>query len=116
ALPSGVSGPALLAAVFLVAGAVGPSAAARRTEIALLRCAGARRRDVVALLLGEALLTGLAGAALGAGFGVVLARALVASARESTALVFSLATYGGGLRVSGATLVLGAAAGMLAAL
>src|SRR5439155_1551996 len=54
-LLSGISGLALLAAVFVAGSAVGTSVAARRREIGLLRCVGAVRRHVLRLVLGEAL-------------------------------------------------------------
>ena len=115
-LLSGVSGLALLAAVFLVASAVGTSVAARRREIGLLRCAGGRRRDIVRLFLGEALLTGAVGAGLGVGLGALLARLLLRQVRESTELIFSLTAFTSGVDVPVATAVLGVAAGIVAAL
>src|SRR5262249_37278952 len=61
ALLSGISGLALLAAIFVVASAVSTSVAARRQQIGLLRCVGAGRRHVLRLILGEAALLGVVG-------------------------------------------------------
>src|SRR5215475_662654 len=64
-LLSGISGLALLAAIFVVASAVSTSVAARRQQIGLLRCVGAGRRHVLRLILGEAALLGVVGTGLG---------------------------------------------------
>jgi putative ABC transport system permease protein len=114
-LLEGLSGLALLAAAFLVASAVATEVAARRREIGLLRCAGARRRDVAALFLGESAAIGLAGAVAGIPIGLVLARVLRASFAESTELVLSLNVFGAALEVTPGALALGAAAGVLVA-
>src|SRR5439155_269302 len=76
-LLSGLSGLALLAAIFVVGSAIATSVAARRRELGILRCAGAERRQVAALVLGEALATGIVGAAAGVPLGIVLARLLL---------------------------------------
>jgi putative ABC transport system permease protein len=114
-LLEGLSGLALLAAAFLVASAVATEVAARKREIGLLRCAGARRRDVAGVFLAESATMGLAGALAGVPLGLVLARALRASFAESTELVLSLNVFGAALEVTPAALALGAAAGVLVA-
>jgi putative ABC transport system permease protein len=115
-LLSGISGLALLAAVFLIGSAVATSVAARRPEIGLLRAVGARRREVLGVFVAEALLLGVAGTALGIPGGLVLARLLLAPMTESAALVFSMTMFTSGLEVTTSTLALGAATGILAAL
>jgi putative ABC transport system permease protein len=114
-LLEGLSGLALLAAAFLVASAVATEVAARRREIGLLRCAGARRRDVAALFLAESAAMGLAGALAGIPLGLVLARVLRASFAESTELVLSLNVFGAALEVTPGALALGAASGVVVA-
>jgi len=115
-LLSGISGLALLAAVFVAGSAVGTSVAARRREIGLLRCVGAVRRHVLRLVLGEALALGAVGAAVGVPLGVGLGRLLLRSVSESAELVFSMKIFTAGLALSPATLGLGLASGIGAAL
>jgi putative ABC transport system permease protein len=115
-LLSGISGLALLSALFLVASAVATSVAARRSEIGLLRCAGARRREIVRLFLGEAALTGVLGSALGVPLGLLLARLLIGTVTQSAELIFSMTMFRGDLEVTPATIALGLAAGLLASL
>ncbi len=111
-LLSGISGLALLAAVFVVTSAVSTGVAARRQQLGLLRCVGAERRHVLRLVLGEALLVGVAGTALGVPLGLGLARLLLDTVTESAELVFSLRLFAGALDVSPAALALGVAAGL----
>ncbi len=115
-LLSGISGLALLAAIFVVASAVSTSVAARRQQIGLLRCVGAQRRHVLRLVLGEAVLLGVLGTAAGIPFGLLLARLLLDTVTESAELVFSLRLFTSALEVSPAALGLGAAAGLGATL
>lgn len=114
-LLSGVSGLALLAAVFVIGSAVGTSVAARRREIGVLRCLGAERRHVVQLFVGESVLMGVAGTVVGVPLGVALARVLLDLVGESTEIMFSLKTFRTGLAVPPATLLAGAATGLAAA-
>lgn len=114
-LLSGISALALLAATFVVGCTIATAIAARRREVGLVRCVGARRADVQAMFLGEALLAGLVGTAAGIPAGVLLARLLLDTATESTELVFNLKTFRAGLDVGASTLVLGAVAGLVGA-
>ncbi|MBS1110794.1 MAG: hypothetical protein H6Q88_2786, partial [Anaeromyxobacteraceae bacterium] len=59
---------------FLVYGSTQAAMVRRREEIGVLRCLGATRGQVLALLLGEALLLGAAGTALGIPLGWLAAR------------------------------------------
>ena len=115
-LLSGLSGLALLSAIFVVGSAVATSVAARRQQLGVLRCIGAQRRQVAGLVLAEALLLGSLGAAVGLPLGIVLARLLLRSVTESTELVFSINVFTSRLEVSPASLLLGAATGIGAAL
>src|SRR5579862_3726866 len=69
---------ALLVGTFLIYGAVSFAVVQRRTITGVLRALGATRREVLTLVLGEAALLGLIGAAGGALLGVLIGRSLVA--------------------------------------
>jgi putative ABC transport system permease protein len=114
-LLSGISGLALLAAVFVVGSTIATAVAARRRELGLVRSIGAARAHVLRLVVGESLLAGSVGTVAGTALGLALARALLDVANESTSLIFSLTTFTTGLDVSAGTLALGAAAGLGAA-
>ena len=114
-LLSGLSGLALLAAVFVIGSAVATSVAARRRELGLLRCIGAERRHIGGLVLGEALSLGVVGSALGVPLGIVLARLLVRTVSDSAELIFTLRVFTGSLAVSSGTVLLGLATGAGAA-
>jgi putative ABC transport system permease protein len=114
-LLSGISALALLAASFVVGCTITTAIAARRRELGLVRCVGGGRAHVRRLVLGEALLAGLAGTALGIPAGLVLARLLLDTASESTALIFSIRTFTRGLDVTPATIALGIVAGLATA-
>src|SRR5438309_360355 len=115
-LLSGISGLALLAAIFVAGSAVGTSVAARRREIGLLRCVGAVHGHVRRLVLGEAITLGAAGAGVGVPLGMALGRLLLRSVSQSAELVFSMKMLTAGFAVSPATLGLGVASGLTAAL
>ena len=68
---------ALLVGLFLVYNTVSVSVITRRVEIGMLRMAGATRRVVVALFLGEAGALGVAGCVLGAPLGWLMAHGAV---------------------------------------
>jgi putative ABC transport system permease protein len=115
-LLSGVSGLALLAAIFVVGSTIATGVAARRRELGLLRCVGAGRRTIRRLVLGEAALVGLVGTGVGVPLGLLLARLLLDTVTESASLVFNMAFFEGALAVEPAALVLGVVAGLGAAL
>jgi putative ABC transport system permease protein len=68
---------ALLVGTLLIYGAVSFAVLQRRTIIAVLRALGATRREVLSLVLSEAAVLGIAGAACGVLLGVVIGRGLV---------------------------------------
>jgi putative ABC transport system permease protein len=68
---------ALLVGTLLIYGAVSFAVLQRRPIIAVLRALGATRREVLRLLLAEAALLGLLGAAIGVLLGVAIGRVLV---------------------------------------
>jgi putative ABC transport system permease protein len=71
-----LAGAALLIGAYLIANTFSIVIAQRTGELALLRTAGATPRQVFRLLLGEALLVGGMGSALGTALGIVTAQAL----------------------------------------
>jgi putative ABC transport system permease protein len=72
-----VLGVSAFVAVFVVSSTFAFTVAQRRRDLALLRLNGASRRQLRLLLLGEAVLLGLAGSVLGVGLGVLVMRLLV---------------------------------------
>ena len=90
---SSLSWTALVVAAFIAYNSLATVVLERRTEVGILRAIGARRRDVLRLFLGEALVVGALGVALGCALGVVLARVLVGTVTTSasTALFLPLA-------------------------
>lgn len=111
-LLAGVSGLALLAAVFIIGSAVATSVAARRREIGMLRCVGAVRRQIARVVLAEALAVGMVGTLAGLPFGILLARLLLRTVTESAELIFSIDVFAAELEVTAATVALAIAAGV----
>lgn len=68
---------ALVVGMFLIYNTMTFSVVQRRTMLGTLRCVGVARRQIFALVLGEALLIGLIGALAGLALGVALGRGLV---------------------------------------
>ncbi|MFQ3632620.1 FtsX-like permease family protein [Roseiflexus sp.] len=68
---------ALVVGMFLIYNTMTFSVVQRRTMLGTLRCIGVARRQIFALVLGEALLIGLIGALAGLALGVALGRGLV---------------------------------------
>ncbi|WP_433276434.1 FtsX-like permease family protein [Pseudonocardia xinjiangensis] len=74
---------ALVAASVIVASTFRIVLTQRRTQMALLRCVGARRGQVVRAVLAEAVVTGLVAGALGVGLALLAGYGLVAAMRAS---------------------------------
>jgi putative ABC transport system permease protein len=68
---------ALVFGMFLIYNAMTFSVVQRRELLGALRAAGVTRGEITRLVLGESLITGLVGSALGLGLGIVLGRGLV---------------------------------------
>ncbi|MBA3266693.1 MAG: FtsX-like permease family protein [Acidimicrobiia bacterium] len=88
------AGVALLVGTFLISNTFSIIVASRTRELALLRALGARRRQILVSVLGEAALTGLVSSAVGVGFGYLVA----------TGLKALLAAFGGNLPESATVL------------
>jgi putative ABC transport system permease protein len=87
---SSMSWAALVVAAFIVYNSLATVVVERRAEVGILRTLGARRRDVVGLFLGEALVTGALGVTLGCAAGIGLAYALVDAVARSTSTALFL--------------------------
>jgi len=106
---------ALFVGTLLIYAAVSFVVLQRRTIIAVLRALGATRREVLTLLLSEAAVLGLAGAACGALLGLVIGRALVGLVSQTiNDLYFVVAVNA--VSVPPATLVKAGGAGVATAL
>ncbi|MGP8032677.1 MAG: FtsX-like permease family protein [Steroidobacteraceae bacterium] len=106
---------ALLVGTLLIYGAVSFAVLQRRTLLAVLRALGATRREVLALVLGEAAVLGLTGAVCGVILGLVIGRGLVTLvARTINDLYFVVAVRT--VRVPASTVLLALAAGLITAL
>jgi putative ABC transport system permease protein len=106
---------ALLVGTLLIYGAVSFAVLQRRPIIAVLRALGATRRQVLALVLGEAAVLGVAGALCGALLGVAIGRGLVGLVSQTiNDLYFVLAVKE--VRLPPATLIAALAGGLGTAL
>jgi putative ABC transport system permease protein len=106
-----LAGAGLVVGAFLIANTFGIVLSQRARELALLRAAGATGRQVFASVLGEALFVGVTGAAGGTAAGVAAAYGLRGLAQSA-----GLALPDGPLTVTGGTLVIALAAGVLVTL
>jgi putative ABC transport system permease protein len=110
---------ALLVGTLLVYGAVSFAVLERRPVIAVLRALGATRREILVLVLCEAAVLGLTGAALGALLGVVIGHALlglVSQTINDLYFVVSVRAVSVPPRVLAEALAAGVATALLAAL
>ncbi|MBX7074808.1 MAG: FtsX-like permease family protein [Pirellulales bacterium] len=79
---SAMSAVSLVAGAFVVLNTFLMNLSERRRQMAILRAIGATRRQVVRMVLVEALVLGLAGTALGTAAGVLLSMALTAAVQK----------------------------------
>ncbi len=110
-----LSGISLLVGAVLVATALASAVVERRKLLALCVSLGATRRQLVATLLGEALLYGSLGGALGAIGGALAAHALAPTMRSSVETVLG-ALPESGVRIEAGLVLAGVAMGIAAAL
>lgn len=80
----------LLVGAFLIYNTISASVARRRTELGILRALGATRWEVRMLFLGEAVLYGLIGVALGSFGGVALARVTIGAVEHTVSSLYLL--------------------------
>jgi putative ABC transport system permease protein len=106
---------ALLVGTLLIYGAVSFAVVQRRAIIGVLRALGATRREVLAIVLGEAAVLGLAGALCGLLLGLLIGRGLVGLVSQTiNDLYFVVAVNA--VRVPAATLIKALAVGLATAL
>lgn len=106
---------ALICGIFLIYNTMTFSVVQRREWIGILRTLGVTRREVFALVLGEALVVALLGTAAGLGAGVLLGRGLVRLVTQTINDLYFVVTVRE-LAVPAATLLEGAAIGIGATL
>jgi putative ABC transport system permease protein len=87
---SALSLVSLLVGMFLIYNTISASVVRRRVEIGILRAVGATRLEIHCLFLGEALLFGLLGVALGLAGGVALATVLVGKVAQTISSLYLL--------------------------
>jgi len=106
---------ALVVGVFLIYNTVTFSVVQRRPVLGTLRALGATRRQVFALILGEALILGAVGTVLGLGLGIIFGRAAVGLVAQTISdLYFTVNVQG--VAVDPLTLAKGAVVGLGASL
>lgn len=106
---------ALVVGLYVIFNTMGIAVTQRRREFAILRAAGMRRGDLLRLVLGESLVLGALGCAIGAPLGVLFARAVVAAfAADVSRRLIPIRT--GTVSVSPETIALGVGLGLFAAL
>ncbi len=104
---------ALVVGLFLIYNTMTFSVVQRRAMFGTLRCLGVTRREVFALVVGEALIVGLVGSGLGIALGVLLGRETVGLVtRTINDLYFTTNIQGVGIPVE--SLLKGGIAGLLA--
>src|SRR5690606_7578043 len=104
---------ALTVGVFLIYNTVTFSVVQRRPVIGTLRALGATRRQIFALILGEAFLLGLVGTVFGLGLGVLFGRGAVGLVSQTISDLY-YAVNVQGVTVAPLTLVKGALIGLFA--
>ncbi|MEO8352855.1 MAG: FtsX-like permease family protein, partial [Chthoniobacteraceae bacterium] len=80
----------LLVGAFLIYNTISASVARRRTELGILRALGASRTEVRSLFLGEAMILGAIGIALGCVGGIALARLVIGAVEETISSLYLL--------------------------
>jgi putative ABC transport system permease protein len=110
---------ALFVGFFLIYNTVSVSVIQRKKEFGALRCLGMKRRQLLGMIVAEALLLALAGSIAGALLGWILARAALIAVGETVGNLFSLMDLAAGdftVRESIIALGSGVTAAVLAAL
>ncbi|MDE3198668.1 MAG: ABC transporter permease, partial [Acidobacteriota bacterium] len=84
----------LLVGAFLIYNTIAIAVVRRRTEIGILRALGTSRSAIMAMFLGEALMLGLAGSALGVALGRILAGGIVGMLSDTVNALFTTSAPG----------------------
>lgn len=106
---------ALVVGLFLIYNTVTFSVVQRRGMIGILRSLGATRAQIFAFILGEALILGAVGTALGLALGIIMGRGALALVSQTISDLY-FAVNVRGISVEAATLLKGAGIGMLASI
>lgn len=106
---------ALVVGMFLIYNTMTFSVVQRRSLFGVLRCLGVTRREIFQLVLVEAFLAGVIGAALGTALGIALGQGAVRLVTQTINDLFYVVTVSG-IQIPVASLVKGALLGILATL
>lgn len=106
---------ALVVGMFLIYNSMTFSVIQRRALFGTLRCLGVTRGEIARMVLGEALIVGAVGSALGLALGVLLGQGAVRLVTQTINDLYYVVTVRG-TALSGASLARGALLGMLATL
>jgi putative ABC transport system permease protein len=104
---------ALVVGLFLIYNTMTFSVVQRRPLFGTLRCLGVTRREVFALVVSEALVVGMLGAALGLGLGVLMGRGAVQAVTQTISDLYFVVTVQE-VEIAASSLVKGALLGILA--
>jgi putative ABC transport system permease protein len=104
---------ALFIGMFIIYNSFAIAVTERRAEIGILRALGATRGQIRALFLGESALAGLAGSAVGIGFGLLMAHGMEAAAVTTMESAVGVITSADRVLVQPWLLAIAAAVGVL---
>jgi putative ABC transport system permease protein len=104
---------ALFIGTFIIYNSFAIAVTQRRAEIGILRALGATRGQIRALFLGESAVAGLAGSAVGIGFGLLMAQGLTASTSAFMENVMGVSANADHMLVRPWLLVMAAAVGVI---
>jgi putative ABC transport system permease protein len=104
---------ALVVGLFLIYNTMTFSVIQRRSLFGTLRCLGVTRREIFAMVVSEALVVGVLGAALGLGLGIIMGRGAVQAVTQTISDLYFVVTVQE-IEIAGSSLVKGALLGILA--
>jgi putative ABC transport system permease protein len=106
---------AVFVGMYLIYNAVSISVVQRRKETGILRALGTTRRQIIALFLGETVVTAIIGSALGVVVGILFARSAIGSVGQTVSELY-LRTSISEIAISWTNLVVGFITGIVASL